>query len=202
LRDGLTRLRKVAEFTYWKGSDIPYEITRTTKYIDFLHFYLCERNLTKYLCLQLKIILYIWVVTKFRFAIVLLPLLLVSSQLLKSSTGLNKFVPVMQCLMRTRSIGPYHRVMSKMIEQNSKMTLECRIFNYKQAIYKSTKKAFPNANLGFWLFYLSQILWRRIQTIKLVKYYDKNADFEFYSRSILALAFVLTKRVMYMRIFE
>jgi hypothetical protein len=73
----------------------------------------------------------------------------------------------MFCLMRTSSINLYDRVMSNIIEQHSKMTPEYIIFDYEPAIYNSMKEGFPNANLGGCLFHLSQILWRRIQTMKL-----------------------------------
>jgi hypothetical protein len=97
--------------------------------------------------------------------------------------------------MRTRTIESYDRVMSKIIEQNSKSVPDYIIFKHEPAIYNSIKKEFPNDNLSGCLFSLSQILWRKIQTMKLVKSYNKNANFEFYGRMILALAFVLTARV-------
>jgi hypothetical protein len=64
----------------------------------------------------------------------------------------------MFCLLRTKSIDSYDRVITKIIKQHSKMTPAYIIFDYKPYIYNSIKKAFPNANLGGCLFNLSQIL--------------------------------------------
>ncbi|KAF7685675.1 hypothetical protein CDIK_3576 [Cucumispora dikerogammari] len=107
----------------------------------------------------------------------------------------NTFVPLIFCLMPSKTIDMYNIFLSILRYELNVTGPDTLITDFEIAPYISFNQTFPNTTIFTCLFHFSQIIWRKIQSLGFSKLFKSNTLFNFHVRLIMALAFVPEKEI-------
>ncbi|KAG0441625.1 hypothetical protein DMUE_0906 [Dictyocoela muelleri] len=99
-------------------------------------------------------------------------------------------IPLVYFIMKTRSKSAYEKIFNFLKNKINDFNQKFITIDFEMAAYLTLKNTFPKSKIVGCFFHFTQLLFRRVQRLELVKLYKENIRIREVFRMIIALAFV------------
>ncbi|XP_070550800.1 uncharacterized protein [Ptychodera flava] len=107
-----------------------------------------------------------------------------------SFTSKDRIIPFVYALLPNKQQDTYLGVLRQLLYVNANLDPQTVLIDYEQAAKSAIEEVFPNATLKGCFYYLSQNIYRKVQSAGLQAMYQRDSDFEISIRMLAATAYI------------